>query len=72
MVNFYKFQEHRRSCLPNVLQGRNSQPPGTQQAEDKISMGANPRKKRLRTRQRKLKSQIRKKRSPTKKKETQR
>jgi hypothetical protein len=44
MVNFYKFQEHRRSCLPKVLQGRSSQPPGTQQAEDKISTGMNPSK----------------------------
>jgi hypothetical protein len=44
MVDFYTFQEHRRSCLPKVLQGRNSQPPSTQQAEDKSSTGANPRK----------------------------
>jgi hypothetical protein len=44
MVNFYKFQEHRRSCLPKVLQDRNSQPLGTQQAEDKSLMGVKPRK----------------------------
>jgi hypothetical protein len=30
MVDFYKFQEHRRSCLPKFLQGKNSQPLGTQ------------------------------------------
>jgi hypothetical protein len=44
MVNFYKFQEHRRSCLPKVLQDRNSQPSGTQQAEDKSSTCVNPSK----------------------------
>jgi hypothetical protein len=44
MVDFYKFQEHRRSCLPEVLQGRTSKPPVTQQAEGEISTGANPSK----------------------------
>jgi hypothetical protein len=41
MADFYTFQEHRRSCLPKVLQGGNSQPPSTQQAEDKSSVGTN-------------------------------
>ena len=44
MIEFYKFKEHRRSCLPKVLQGKDSQPPDTQQAEDKSSTGVNPRK----------------------------
>jgi hypothetical protein len=48
MVDFYTFQEHMRSCLPKVLQGRNSQPLSTQQAEDKSSMGANPSKQETR------------------------
>jgi hypothetical protein len=44
MVDFYKFQEHRRSCLPKVLQGKTSKPPGTQQAEAKGSTDASPSK----------------------------
>jgi hypothetical protein len=48
MVDFYKFQEHWRSCLPKVLQGRTSKPLGTQQAEAKGSTDTNPGKQETR------------------------
>jgi hypothetical protein len=35
MLDFYKFQKHRRSGLPKFLQGTLSKPPGSQQAKVK-------------------------------------
>jgi hypothetical protein len=42
MFDFYKFQEHRRSGLPKVLQGTVSKPPGSQQAEAEGPTGTGP------------------------------
>jgi hypothetical protein len=42
MFDFYKFQEHRRSGLPKVLQGTVSKPPGSQQAEAEGPTGIGP------------------------------
>jgi hypothetical protein len=42
MVDFYKFQEHRRSGLPKVLQGKVSIPQDIQQTEVKGSKDENP------------------------------
>jgi hypothetical protein len=42
MIEFYKFQEHRRSGLPKVLQGKVSTPPGIQQTKAKGSTDTSP------------------------------
>jgi hypothetical protein len=42
MVDFFKFQEHRRSCLPPVLQGKNPPTTVTQQTEAKGSKDSGP------------------------------
>jgi hypothetical protein len=42
MVDFFKFQEHRRSCLPPVLQGKNSPSADVQQTDAKGSKDSGP------------------------------
>jgi hypothetical protein len=42
MVDFFKFQEHRRSCLPPVLQGKNPPTADVQQMEAKGSKDSGP------------------------------
>jgi hypothetical protein len=42
MANFFKFQEHRQSCLPPVLQGKNPTTADVQQAEAKGSKYLTP------------------------------
>jgi hypothetical protein len=42
MADFFKFQEHRRSCLPPVLQGKNPTTPDVQQMEAKGSKDSAP------------------------------
>jgi hypothetical protein len=42
MFNFYKFQEHQRSGIPEFLQGTVSKPLGSQQAEAEGPIGTGP------------------------------
>jgi hypothetical protein len=42
MADFFKFQEHRRSCLPPVLQGKNPSTTDVQQMEAKGSKDSRP------------------------------
>jgi hypothetical protein len=42
MVDFFKFQEHRRSCLPPVLQGKNPPTADVQKMEAKGSKDSGP------------------------------
>jgi hypothetical protein len=42
MADFFKFQEHRRSYLPPVLQGKNTQTTYIQQTEAKGSKDSGP------------------------------
>jgi hypothetical protein len=46
MADFLKFEEHRKSCLPLILQGKTPNLPDTQEAETKGSKNSNPRKEK--------------------------
>ena len=46
MAKFWKFQEHRQSCLPQILQGEAPELPVTKQTGAKGAKGSSPSKER--------------------------